>query len=80
MAGQQSDTSKNTGQNILLVAIIVVLIYIVLDIFGFIPGMKIGSKRKQKGGLGKELKENAIFLGVVVVAAAILTWYTSTMV
>ena len=79
MAGQQSDASRNTGQNVLLVAIIVVLIYIVLDIFGFIPGIKMGSKRKQKGGLYRALKENTVSLGVVVVAAVILTWYTSTL-
>ena len=76
----QSNGSQHTGQNILLVAIIIVLIYIVLDIFGFIPSMKMGGKRKQKGGLGKELRENAVLLGVVVVAAAIFTWYTSTLV
>ena len=50
MAVQQYDGSPNTGQNILLVAIIVVLVYIVLDIFGLIPSMKANSNRNRKGG------------------------------
>jgi hypothetical protein len=50
MTSQQSDGSTNIGQNILLVAIIVVLVYIVLDIFGFIPSMKTAGNRNRKGG------------------------------
>ena len=50
MATQQPIDSHGTGQNILLIAIIIVLMYIVLDIFGFIPEMKKGGRRKRRGG------------------------------
>ena len=51
MAVQQYDGTPNIGQNILLAAIIIVLIYIVLDIFGFIPSVKKnGNRRRKRGG------------------------------
>ena len=72
MATQQSDSSKNTGQNILLAAIIVVLIYIVLDIFGFIPSMKAaGNRNKKGGGLCSDLRCDIWLLPAAIIAAAV---------
>ena len=64
------DSSSQTGQNILLVAILAVLAYIVMDIFGFIPGMKKKGKKKQRGGC-KDLPMK-IGLSIAVVTIVVL--------
>jgi hypothetical protein len=51
--GQQSSFS---GQSLLLIAILVVLAYIILDIFGIIPDFRKSGKkggRNHRGGRGK---------------------------
>ena len=62
------DSSSQTGQNILLVAIVAVLAYIVMDIFGFIPGMKKKGKKKQRGGC----KDLPMKIGLSIVVAAVV--------
>ena len=72
MSSQQSDRSHNTGQNILLFAIIVVLIYIVLDIFGFVPGINIASRIKRGGSQGRWQRAGKSAFGLLISIAIIM--------
>ena len=65
--GSQNDDQQSSfnGQSLLLIAILVVLAYIILDIFGIIPDFRKSGKkggRNHRGGRGKTLGDQIRWL------------------
>ena len=65
--GSRHDDQQSSfdGQSLLLIAILVVLAYILLDIFGFLPSFRKSGKkggRNHRGGRGKTLGDQIRWL------------------